>query len=80
MAAMGEDDVLMICADHGNDPTAPGTDHTREYVPLIVWGKSCKQGVDLGVRKTFGDIGTTVSDLLGAPDTGLGTSFKEEIL
>ena len=49
-------------------------------MPLIVWGKSCKQGVDLGVRKTFGDIGTTVSDLLGAPDTGLGTSFKEEIL
>lgn len=80
MKEMVNDDVLMICADHGNDPTAPGTDHTREYVPLIVWGKSCKQGVDLGVRKTFGDIGTTVSDLLGAPDTGLGISFKEEIL
>ena len=80
MEAMGKDDVLLICADHGNDPTAPGTDHTREYVPLIVWGRSCKKGVDLGIRKTFGDIGTTVSDLLDAPDTGLGISFKEEIL
>ncbi len=80
MAAMGDEDVLIICADHGNDPTAPGTDHTREYVPLIVYGKKCKSGVSLGIRETFADVGTTVCDLLGVESTGLGKSFKEEIL
>src|SRR5213075_211818 len=49
-AAMSDDDLLIITADHGNDPTFPGTDHTREYVPLLVFGKRAKQGVDLGMR------------------------------
>ena len=77
---MADDDVLFITADHGNDPTAPGTDHTREYVPVIAYGKNLKQGVDLGVRASFADLGATVCDLLGVPGTGFGTSFKEEIL
>lgn len=80
LEALGEEDILMICADHGNDPTAPGTDHTREYVPLIVYGKTLRQGVDLGTRKSFGDIGATVSDFLGTASTGIGESFKEAIL
>ncbi|MGN0715415.1 MAG: phosphopentomutase, partial [Anaerovoracaceae bacterium] len=78
--ALGEDDILILCADHGNDPTAPGTDHTREYVPLLVYGKNCRQGVNLGVRKSFADIGATVSDYLAVADTGIGESFKGEIL
>jgi len=80
MSAMGEDDVLMICADHGNDPTAPGTDHTREYIPLIVYGKNIEVGVNLGTRETFSDIGATVADLLDVPYKGHGTSFKNMIL
>ena len=78
--ALGEEDILMICADHGNDPTAPGTDHTREYVPLLVYGKHCRQGVNLGIRKSFADIGATISDYLGVADTGIGESFKGDIL
>ena len=77
---MSDDDVLFITADHGNDPTAPGTDHTREYVPVIAYGKKLKQGVDLGIRASFADLGATVCDLLDVPGTGFGTSFKEEIL
>lgn len=73
--AMGEDDILMIAADHGNDPTAPGTDHTREYVPLLVYGKKLKSGVNLGTRSSFADVGTTVSEFLGVSDTGVGESF-----
>ncbi|MBQ1958784.1 MAG: phosphopentomutase, partial [Firmicutes bacterium] len=75
-----EDDVLMITADHGNDPCEEGTDHTREYVPLVVYGKKCKSGVNLGIRSTFADVGATAADLLDAPYTAIGTSFKDEIL
>ena len=77
---MADDDVLFITADHGNDPTAPGTDHTREYVPIVCYGKKLKQGVNLGTRGSFADLGATVCDLLGVEGTGFGTSFKEEIL
>lgn len=77
MSAMGEDDVLMICADHGNDPTAPGTDHTREYIPLLVYGKSLKQGVNLGTRSSFADLGATVCDFLNMPTKAVGNSFKD---
>lgn len=78
--ALGDEDVMMICADHGNDPTAKGTDHTREYVPLLVYGKNIKQGIDLGIRESFADLGATICDFLGTKSTGLGKSFKEEIL
>ena len=80
MEAMGQEDVLIITADHGNDPLAEGSDHTREYVPLLVYGKSCKKGVDLGIRKSFADVGVTVADILGTKMPVIGESFKEEIL
>ena len=79
MEALENEDILMICADHGNDPTAPGTDHTREYVPLLVYGKSLKQGVNLGTRETFADVGATVSDFLGVEAPEIGKSFLEEV-
>ena len=80
MEALAEDDVLMITADHGNDPIAEGSDHTREYVPVLVYGKSCKKGVDLGIRESFADVGATVSDILGVKMPVIGKSFKGEIL
>lgn len=80
MDALSEDDILMITADHGNDPLAEGTDHTREYVPVLVFGKNCKKGVDLGVRESFADVGATVADILGVKMPEVGKSFKGEIL
>jgi phosphopentomutase len=62
---MGEDDVLIITADHGNDPTWTGTDHTREYIPVLIYGQSIPAGYHFGTRDTFADIGTTVADVLG---------------
>lgn len=78
-AAMGDEDLLIICADHGNDPVHSGWDHTREYVPLLVYGKSVKAGANLSVRKTFADIAATVSDYLGVGKTELGESFLKEL-
>ncbi len=75
--AMGDNDVLMLTADHGNDPTARGTDHTREYVPIVVYSKKMKESVNLGTRKSFADIGATVSDLLGIKLPENGESFKD---
>ena len=75
-----DDDILMICADHGNDPVHSGFDHTREYVPLLVYGKKVKAGVNLGIRNSFADIGATAADILGAEQTNIGESFKEVIL
>lgn len=80
MEALGDEDILMITADHGNDPDAPGTDHTREYVPVLVYGKSCKKGVDLGIRESFADVGATVCDILNIKMPVIGKSFKGEIL
>jgi phosphopentomutase len=60
-AAMREDDLMMITADHGNDPTFPGSDHTREYAPLLVFGKSARPGVNLGTRNSLADIGQTIA-------------------
>ena len=77
---MNDDDVLIINADHGNDPTYKGTDHTREYIPVLVYGKNIKSGVNLGIRKSFADIGATVSDILDVKLPLNGTSFKEEIM
>ena len=80
MKEMVNDDVLMICADPGNDPTAPGTDHTREYIPIITWGHTLKYGAEIGIRDSFGDIGATICELLRVPFTGVGTSFKKQIV
>ncbi|WP_281614188.1 phosphopentomutase [Flammeovirga sp. SubArs3] len=70
-SAMGDDDVLIITADHGNDPIFKGTDHTREHIPILVYGKKVKP-VNIGFRSTFADIGTTIEELLlgEAPSTG----------
>ena len=76
---MGEDDVLIITADHGNDPSTPSTDHSREYVPVLVYGKKLKSNVDLGVRETYADIGQTLLDFYGLPNMENGKSFINEI-
>lgn len=77
---LGEDDLLLITADHGCDPGyAATTDHTREYVPLLAMGKGVKP-VDLGTRRSFADIAATVTELLGVPFQTEGESFAKEIL
>lgn len=78
--ALGDDDVLMICADHGNDPVHSGFDHTREYVPILIYGKKVKAGADIGIRESFADAGATAADILGAKAAKIGKSFKEVIL
>ena len=70
LAALGPDDLLAVTADHGNDPTYPGSDHTRERVPLLVRAGSAP-GRDVGERETFADLGATVSEWLGADHDGL---------
>lgn len=78
LEAMDEKDMLILTADHGCDPTAHGTDHTREYVPLLVWGPGIAQGVDLGTRSSFADVAATLGDLFGCAG-GAGTSFAEQL-
>lgn len=78
-SAMKDSDVLIITADHGCDPTTDSTDHSREYIPLLVYGKYIKQGVNMGTRESFSDIGSTVLDFLGLPKEIQGTSFKKEV-
>lgn len=81
MAAMDHEDVLFITADHGCDPTHPShTDHTREYVPLLVYGEQAKKNVDLGTRESFADCGRTIADLLAAGPLAHGLSFKKDII
>ena len=75
-----EDDLLIITADHGCDPCDVSTDHTREYVPLMVWGLGVNEGVDLGVRKTFADVAKTTLEALGVPNTMPGTSFYRQLI
>ena len=70
-----EDDLLIITADHGNDPTWPGTDHTREHVPVLLFGNPVAPGTDYGMRTTFADIGETVLKHLGLPSIGTGVSI-----
>ncbi|UFJ42870.1 phosphopentomutase [Brevibacillus humidisoli] len=79
LAALEEDDLLIITADHGNDPVHHGTDHTREYVPLLVYANNTGQASQLGVRETFADIGATIADNFGVTMPEIGTSFLNEI-
>lgn len=79
MEALREEDILILCADHGNDPTYEGYDHTREFVPVMVYGKGLKQGVNLGTLSSFADIGATIADYLGVRETGSGKSFLGRI-
>lgn len=76
--AMNDDDLMILTADHGNDPTFPGTDHTREYAPLLVYGKGARPGVDLGTRGSLADIGQTVAENFGLKLTA-GKSFLQEL-
>jgi phosphopentomutase len=78
-AKMKDDDLLMITADHGNDPIAPGTDHTREYVPLLVYSKSMSGGNELPLRETFADLGATVADNFQVKMPNYGKSFLNEL-
>jgi phosphopentomutase len=73
------DDLLIVTADHGNDPTTPSTDHSREYVPLLVVGERAKKGVDLGTRATFADLGQTLAAVFGVSPLVNGASFLPEI-
>ncbi|MBO4921300.1 MAG: phosphopentomutase [Lachnospiraceae bacterium] len=75
-----DDDILMITADHGCDPVTPSTDHSREYIPLVIYGKNLKKGVNLGTRNSFSDIGATILDYFGLPVEIDGTSFLGEII
>ncbi len=76
---MSEKDLLIINADHGCDPTFKGTDHTREYIPLIVYGKGIKQGINLGTGSSFADIGQTISSIFGLKQLPVGTSFLDKL-
>ncbi|MGI6125233.1 MAG: phosphopentomutase [Acetivibrionales bacterium] len=80
MGEMKEDDILIITADHGCDPTTESTDHSREYVPLLIYGKSVKKGVNLKTRESFSDIAATVAEYLGVEAQIEGKSFLKEIL
>jgi phosphopentomutase len=73
---MRTDDLLVICADHGCDPTTPGSDHTREYVPVLLWSKAMKRGRALGDRQSFSDVAATLADFFQVPGTLAGESFE----
>lgn len=78
--ALKEEDVLMITADHGCDPTTASTDHSREYVPLLLYGSRCRKGSNLGTRGTFADLSATVAEYLGLKASANGVSFLKEVL
>jgi phosphopentomutase len=80
LEALKDEDILMITADHGCDPTTASTDHSREYVPLLVYGKKVKKGVNLGIRATFADVGATIAEYLAVPPISLGRSFYPELV
>jgi phosphopentomutase len=71
--------MLIITADHGCDPTTPSTDHSREYVPVVVYGKWLKQGINLGTRETFADVAATISEFFGLKGVLPGKSFLKDI-
>ena len=76
---LAKEDILIITADHGCDPTTPSTDHSREYVPLLAYGGSIASNRNLGVRKSFCDVGATIAEIFGIKGTGCGKSFLKEI-
>ncbi len=78
--ALAEDDILILTADHGNDPTTPSTDHSREYVPVLITGQAVNPGANIGVRATFADLATTIADIFGVGLPPKGHSFKLDIM
>ena len=79
MDKLREDDIVIITADHGCDPSTESTDHSREYVPMIIFGDKIKAGIDLKTRNTFADIGKTIADIFGIDSQIPGTSFYKEV-
>jgi phosphopentomutase len=77
--AMNDQDILFITADHGCDPTTKSTDHSREYVPLLVYGKEIRKGINLGIRKTFSDLARTAAEILGVAGSFNAASFYGDI-
>jgi phosphopentomutase len=75
IGGMQPDDLLCITADHGNDPARPDTDHTREHVPVLVYGSHVARGVNLGTRKSLADLGQTIAEALGIKRLAWGESF-----
>ena len=81
MERLHEDDICIITADHGCDPATPSTDHSREHTPMLIFGKSIREGVDLGTRESFADIGATILDAFDIKDGGIaGVSFYSAVL
>ena len=80
LEALGPTDLLAITADHGNDPTTPSTDHSREYVPLLVTGSAVRSGVALGTRGSFADLGQTLAEAFGVGPLAAGTSFLSDVI
>ena len=78
--SLQENDLVMITADHGNDPTTPSTDHSREYVPVLAFGPRIKSNQDLGVRRSFADVQATLADYFQISGTGYGTSFLKMLI
>lgn len=79
MENMRDEDILMITADHGCDPGFKGTDHSREYTPMLMYGKDVRHGVDLGTRPSFADIGKTILEIFGIDGEIQGESFWKEV-
>src|SRR5690606_36082157 len=80
VSALRDGDLLILTADHGIDPTTPSTDHSREYVPLLVYGPTTRRGVALGTRDTFADVAATLAEFFGVRPPELGTSFLQDII
>jgi phosphopentomutase len=80
LPALRDSDLLVVTADHGNDPSTPSTDHSREYVPALFTGSQVKRGADIGTRQTFADLGQTLAANFGVGPLAHGTSFLEDIL
>ncbi len=80
MSVMNENDLLIITADHGCDPTTESTDHSREYVPIILYGQKIKKNINLGTRKSFADLASTIADIFNIDNVFPGESFLEQIL
>ena len=79
ISELKEEDILMITADHGCDPGYTGTDHTREYIPLLMYGQKIKSGINIGTRETFSDIAATILDIFGVENISDGVSFMKEV-
>ena len=80
LKGLGNEDILMVTADHGCDPSTPSTDHSREYIPLVIYGKQVKESNNIGTRRTFADIAATILEYLGIKSEVAGTSFLKEII